>query len=375
MALRSCALLVTFAACLSHIGSQFADVKVIKCNGYEVYCARRFDEVMFPMTHNSFAAREKGYAIAFNHNKWIDHQLEGGIRGFMLDIWIDEDHVSLCHAACSPFKDGPREDRRHLDALLTVAAFLDSHPYDVVTIIYEDHVGDVSRIVEDYNTAGLVESAYVHNSSNTGNPDTEVWPTLQHMIEAKSRLVVMTDVWYDQQIAPWLHFNDDLYWETSYENQEMEDFDCELDRGFRGENKLLVVNHFRYGLFNLPSEEKAEDSNDYAAIVQHALLCNATSDRPQFPNFIVVDFWSTGDILKAVDDINLMRFSGPSTTDDTVKSSTRPFGTSFSRVHIIADLEYFETSFSSMLFCTTLEREILANVLLSCIALRSFTIR
>lgn len=56
----------------------------ISCNGSPSLCGRRIDQVVFPATHNSMSAASEGFRFA-NQETGIRAQLEGGIRGLLID--------------------------------------------------------------------------------------------------------------------------------------------------------------------------------------------------------------------------------------------------------------------------------------------------
>ena len=52
-----------------------------KCNGHEELCARAYDQVAYPMTHNAMLDEEAEPPWAFpNQNFGITRQLDDGIR-------------------------------------------------------------------------------------------------------------------------------------------------------------------------------------------------------------------------------------------------------------------------------------------------------
>src|SRR3977135_529737 len=58
----------------------------LSCNGASALCDRRLDEVIFPGTHNSFAASdEPGWYFA-NQRYGISRQLDDGIRALLIDV-------------------------------------------------------------------------------------------------------------------------------------------------------------------------------------------------------------------------------------------------------------------------------------------------
>ncbi|KAJ2695268.1 hypothetical protein H4R19_005851, partial [Coemansia spiralis] len=70
------------------------------CNGYSELCGRKFSDVAYATTHNSYAV---GDNIAANQNKNIRQQLDSGVRGFMLDLHKLDSGSSndpyLCHTS------------------------------------------------------------------------------------------------------------------------------------------------------------------------------------------------------------------------------------------------------------------------------------
>ena len=56
------------------------------CNGSAAACGRRLDQVVFPATHNSFAAAEEPGWFFANQRYGIERQLRDGIRGFLIDV-------------------------------------------------------------------------------------------------------------------------------------------------------------------------------------------------------------------------------------------------------------------------------------------------
>ena len=78
-----------------------------------------------------------------------------------------------------------------------------------------------------------------------------------------------------------------------------------------------MINHFKYesvlgGTFNFPDVDQIETVNDAGTsqagnIGRHLDECEqawADSSGDQKPNFVLIDFWSEGDPLSAVDKLN-----------------------------------------------------------------------
>lgn len=259
----------------------------LPCNGHVEFCSRPYNRLVFPGTHNSYANLSKGFWEATaNQNRDLPRQLEDGIRVFLLDAYPDGGRVRLCHSLCW------LGHLDHRDALDQIQAFLLTHPREVLTLIYEDHISP-SRIEGDFLSAGLVDYVYTHAP---GTP----WPTLGRMIESGQRLVVFGENGHPPPL--WYHHLWDLAWDNPYRNNRFSDFRCELGRGKPG-NDLFLFNHWlNTRLLNFPSEEKAMWVNDMEVLYPRVMDCIAKANR--LPNFIAVNFYEHGDLLKVVDLLN-----------------------------------------------------------------------
>lgn len=255
------------------------------CNGHAALCERRYDEVVYPTTHNSFSARDAGFTVFnANHVRPLADQLQAGVRGLLLDVVIDDGETALCHGPCS-FGRLP-----HIDVLGEIADFLAANPREVVTIIYQDDA-PVADIAADYAALGLESRVYAH----AGGP----FPTLAEMIAEGTRLVVTAES--GGPPPAWFHHVWDLAWDTPYSYKSVDEFSCGLNRGDQ-QNPLFLLNHWINSDLDLPSQDGAEQVNVYDVLHGRAVECmQAAGD---LPNFVAVDFWEEGDLFAVVDALN-----------------------------------------------------------------------
>jgi hypothetical protein len=207
------------------------------CNGHAALCDRRFDEVVYPTTHNAHSATEYGYT-PFNANQLsgLEKQLADGVRGLLMDVYDNGGAHDFCHGPCA------LGNTPHVDGLNVIKSFLEANPREVVTIIYEDHLA-VDQIAADYASSGLEAFTYTH-------PAGTAWPTLRELIEANTRLVVTLE---SGRAPPgWAHHVWDEAWDTPYGPTSRDGFSCDLNRGAR-ENALFLLNHWQNTGFGLPS--------------------------------------------------------------------------------------------------------------------------
>ncbi len=258
----------------------------IACAGHVELCARRFDEVVFPASHNSHAASSEGFTL-FNTNQSVGvaEQLQAGIRGLLMDTYFEGGEVVLCHGPCG------LGSTNHAEVLGDIVDFLDANPGELITIIYEDGVSP-EQLGVDFESTGAIARVYAHEP---GQP----WPTLGEMVEADTRLVITAE-----QGGPppaWHHNIWEIGWDTPYGPTSADDLSCALNRG-SADNDLFLVNHWVNNAFGLPSTENADEVNEYSFLLARAQECEAMWDHA--PNLLAVDFYSRGDVVAVAETLN-----------------------------------------------------------------------
>jgi hypothetical protein len=276
------------------------------CNGSELLCGRRFDQVAYATTHNAMAARfpPDSYSILIsNQCSGVPTQLVDGVRALMLDVhWWQAPgdpapDLYLCHEQCD------FGFQRLVDGLAEIRAFLDAHPAEVISFIFEtdaDTVGREAGIRDAFAASGLL--AYVHVQT-PGTP----WPTLGEMIAANHRLVVLTD---DPDASgcgsadpcPWYQYLwSSFAFETPFQARSADEFTCSDLRGEPG-NDLFILNHFLTR--NVGAPQYAQMVNYDPLLGRRARDCWAFQGR--IPNFVTVDYYEIGDVVRDVDLLNYL---------------------------------------------------------------------
>lgn len=268
------------------------------CNGMPELCGRSYDRVVVPMTHNAMSNADDGWAVP-NQTHGIAKQLEDGIRGLMLDVHYfdpesknnaDEhvatatlmDQVELCHASCLLGR------ARLLDQLCVITDFLDQHPAEVLTIIFESYVTDTD-LDGVLREAGIADRAYAHKTGTA-------WPTLRELIDSDKRIVIFLEqsgVGSNPSSPAYMHsaFIGNI-WDTPYTFATQADFSCKLNRGKKGD-PLFLLNHW----LGAPTSkiEYAREVNVDAVLGPRFNQC--TLEATQQPTFIGVDFYEVGDLF------------------------------------------------------------------------------
>jgi len=256
-----------------------------KCNGHEELCARRFDEVAFPMTHNAMSNAEASWSIP-NQRFGIMRQLDDGIRGLMLDTYDEDGELLLCHVLCGLGK------QPLVDGLGEIKAFLDANPGEVVSIIFENYITH-AQTAGAFDESGLINFVYAHEVDAP-------WPTLRELIDADTRLVVFQENLPQEVEYPWLMNVWDHAGETDFSFAAPEDFDCDPNRGDPA-NPLFLLNHFLTTAVG-GDPELAEMVNYNPLFIERARQCE--EERSALPNFVAVDFYDIGDLFEVVDALN-----------------------------------------------------------------------
>ena len=305
------------------------------CNGSPENCSRPINEVIFPGTHNSFAAAdEPGWYFA-NQTYPIARQLQDGIRAFLIDIHYgvsdpatgrvrtdltaegsDRNKVAqqlpaealrvadrvaggiglgtlkgtpepyLCHTVCEL---GSEPLDRELDV---IATFLHSHPTQVLVVIVEDYVPPTT-IKQAFGASGLTRYAA------TLEPHTSL-PTLGELIKSDHRLLVFAEVeggsppWY----MPAFSFMQDTPLGAVHPGQ----LSCARYRG--GEDSpMLLLNHW------IPPFPPSPTVNAQIgrAVFLRARILRCTGDRHISGAIVAVDFYQRTAVVEVAQQLNSRR--------------------------------------------------------------------
>ena len=266
----------------------------IACNGAASLCDRRFDEVVYPTSHNAMSTNDDGWLAPNNYDS-TPKQLEAGIRSLMLDAWYWGGDAVLCHGGeIVPGLGCDITGQRPLDeGLAELATWLDNHPHEVLSIIWETYI-DEADMAADSTASELLDHAYVHDGSGA-------WPTLRELIQMDKRLIIFTD---DASASePWHHYVWSHAVETNFSFTAASQFEsvasCAANRGSVA-NTLFILNHFLTNPFASPT--LAESVNFNPLLRERSLACEAEMDK--LPNFLTVDFQSVGDLYEVARELN-----------------------------------------------------------------------
>ncbi len=257
-----------------------------QCNGHISLCSKKYNEVSIVMTHNAYNHRAD-FQLP-NQNLNVAQQLADGVRGLMLDVHNVQGDIVMMHNLAL-LGNEPAEV-----SLQQIKDFLDANPQEIITIIIESHV-DAADIESVLNNVNLLP--YCHEQQMG-----MAWPTLQQMIDSGKRLVVFSEKNDGLASQPWYHYVWDYVVETPYSFNDIQDFNCTVNRGDIA-NELFLLNHWITDAnLGIGDTASAKVVNAHPFLINRANQCMAAFNK--LPNFIGVDFYELGDPFLAADMLN-----------------------------------------------------------------------
>lgn len=304
---------------------------IMAYNGLPVLGARRLDEVVFPTTHNSMSGADLERWMFPNQSAGMVAQLADGVRGFLIDVHyavpvgdrvkteIEDEVAAMAKYEAALGKEGLEAALRIRDRLVgeekekrdiymchgfcelgatpfvpvlrEVRDFLVANPGEVLIFVIQDEGVTPQDIERCFQESGLIDFVY---RGPVGPP----WPTLQEMVTADERILVMTE--NATEGVAWIHPALEVLQETPYGFHDPSEFSNRPNRGGTS-GSLYLMNHW------IETTPMPKPSN--AAIVNaHDVLLGRIRDfrkeRGHLPNLVAVDFYREGDLIAVVRELN-----------------------------------------------------------------------
>lgn len=269
------------------------------CNNHVEYCTRKYSNITNIAAHNSPFVRPGNSGS--NQELGVTTQLNDGIRLLQAQIqWPSNSSAPhFCHTSCDLLDAGPITDW-----LTTVRQWVDSHPYDVITILLGNgNYSHPSLYVPYIEKTGILKYVYSPPYLPMSLDD---WPTLEDMIVRGKRVVMFLDYEADQEKYPWLLDEFSQMWETPFDP---------VDRGFpctpqrppnlsakSAKDRLYYLNHNLNAEFNVfgtellvPAVSLLNETNNVTGYGSLGLSANnCRTDWGRAPNFLNVDYYNYG---------------------------------------------------------------------------------
>ncbi|KAF9481497.1 PLC-like phosphodiesterase [Pholiota conissans] len=279
------------------------------CNGHAELCDRKYGNTTFLGSHDSFAVSGNPFALARNQEVSLKQQLSLGVRMLQAQGHMVDKELHFCHTTCGLFDGGSVEKY-----LRKVKRFLDSHPNEVLTLIFTNPEGvsvqDVWKPI--FDKTGVSELAYGPPLPIMSRDD---WPTLGEMIESGKRVVVFMDHGAENRNNPSVDFilpQFQMMWEDKYDPTNSA-FPCKVDRTsgpLAPSQQLSLINHnLNANIFPIgrgiliPDRLNSPRTNSISSISKHSAHC-AQYAEDRNPNFVLLDYVNVGQGLTAVNRLN-----------------------------------------------------------------------
>ncbi|KAI1828375.1 PLC-like phosphodiesterase [Xylaria intraflava] len=281
----------------------------VACNNFPALCNRSYANITHMGAHDSSFLRDASTQNSVAGNQFFNATaaLDAGLRLLQVQVHKLNNTIEMCHTSCDLLDAGPLETW-----LGDIKSWMDSNPNEVVTLLIVNSDGqDVSEFGAVFKSSGIAEYGFT--------PSGNGWPTLQSMINAKTRLVTFIASITPSSAFPYLLTEFDFVFETAFGVTSPNDFNCTLNRPSTQSSAsaalsaglLPLINHFldtglgssitfpnvdAIGTTNSPS------TNTLGALGQQIQTCN--TQWGHLPTFVLVDFWNEGPSISAADAIN-----------------------------------------------------------------------
>jgi hypothetical protein len=267
------------------------------CNNYPQFCERSCSNITYVAAHNSPFVRAGN--AASNQELPVLDQLNDGIRMLQFQTHYQNRTMWLCHTSCDLLNVG-----KLVDYFETVAEWLRSHPYEVITIL----MGNSDLVPPTTFTAPIADSGldnFVYTPPKIPM-SLEDWPKLSSMILRGKRAVVFMDYNANQTAVPYILDEFSQLWETPFSPQNRS-FPCTVQRPPAlkekgAKERMYMANHNLNQEFSIlgadllvPNTVLLNETNavsGFGSLGAMAENCTRKWDRP--PNFLLVDYYNSG---------------------------------------------------------------------------------
>ena len=286
----------------------------IACNNSPSLCKQSYSEITHLGSHDSAFLRNAtdNFSTSGNQNVNITEQLDAGVRMLTTQVHNNDGIIHLCHTSCFLYNAGTL-----LSWLEEIKAWMDNNPNDVVTLLLVNSDNFAAAALHaEFETSGITQYAYTPPSTSTA---LLVWPSLQDLIKANTRLIAFVASLRPSSVAPYLLDEFTFVFENNYEVVNPNDFSCAPNRPAVVANKtslaissgrLPLMNHFldtqeAFGI-QIPNFDRSNNTNaplgDVGNLGSAATDC--TEAYGKAPTFILVDFFDSGPAISTVDGLN-----------------------------------------------------------------------
>ena len=266
--------------------------KDTKCNGLASNCGMAANELLYATVHNA-----NHHEFPFqNHNEELEDAIEAGYRGLFLDVCKCDGETVFCHGSCNLGRRDPSTVFENINS------FLNNNPMEVIIFNFEMSTGDPTptelwNVMSSVN--GFTSKVYERTSAN--------WPTLKQMLDNQKQIIAFQHngkAGFTPKIYDFFQYTMGTNWDFDSVS-EISNYaeSCAIRRGSSGSN-FYSVNNFVTGTFG-PNASASETVNEESYLKKRISDCESTMNSK--PNFINVDYWQKGDLVKVTMEENAAR--------------------------------------------------------------------
>lgn len=289
----------------------------VACNNSPDLCSRSYSSITHLGAHDSPFVRDAttGYSTSGNQYYNSTVQLDAGVRLLSAQVHRSNNGWHLCHSSCDLMDAGLLSDW-----LSDIKVWINANPNEVVTVLLVNADNAAPSDLHAQFTEAEITSLAYKPASVSAAPAS--WPTLQELINAKTRLMVFATNLQASTITAeqsYLMNEFTFIFENSYSNMQPSDFKCIPDRpsGLTSQsalsgNLMPFMNHFLYtqGALDIqtPNVDNITTTNSPGTTTVGSLGTSLNTCKSEYggraPTFVLVDFFSEGPAIDAVDAIN-----------------------------------------------------------------------
>jgi hypothetical protein len=269
--------------------------KYKKCNGLESSCYMRANELLYASIHNA-NHHEDPFP---SHQAELEGAINAGYRGLFMDICKCNGQVTFCHGDCSYGRRDP------IAVFKWINEFLDYNPRDLIIFNFEFSTGDPLPS-ELWNVMSQVSGFTSKVYQKSGQ-----WPTLKTILDSQKQIIVFQHNAPYEASPPPLIYDFFAYamgtnWSFNSVSKLSDSEDsCSIRRGPNGSADFYSVNTWVTNFLGLPSPSSATTVNEYSYLKQRIADCASVMNS--WPNFVTIDFWQRGDLVKVTLEENAWR--------------------------------------------------------------------
>lgn len=278
------------------------------------------------------------YSTAGNQYFNVTVALAAGARLIQAQVHNSNGTLRLCHTSCSLLDAGPLTTW-----LATIKTWMDDNPNEVVTLLLVNSDDETAgSFGADFSSSGLSNYGYTPDSTTAA---ISIWPTLQTLIDANTRLISFIASIDYNSTYPYLLPEFTYVFETAFTVTSLSGFNCTLDRPSTVSSAATAIssgfmplmNHFAdtaeiLGI-TIPDVDDIATTNSANTTTTGMLGLSAQQCKTEWgikPTFYLIDFFSEGPAIDTADAMNGITATGrtavPAASTETTTSGVSGCG-------------------------------------------------